>query len=46
MEGSNGPLAFSGLKCWNGVLKWSTGMESLEWSTGGQHDPINHAPVV
>ena len=24
--------AFSGLECWTGVLEWSTGMESLEWS--------------
>ena len=24
--------AFSGLECWTGVLEWSTGIESLEWS--------------
>ena len=22
----------AGLECWTGVLDWSTGMESLEWS--------------
>ena len=39
--GGSGPLfdakfrvsAFSGLECWTGVLDWSTGVESLEWST-------------
>ena len=24
--------AFGGLECWTGVLEWSTGMESLDWS--------------
>ena len=31
-DSGNRVSAFSGLECWTGVLEWSTGMESLEWT--------------
>ena len=32
LEGGGGPLALGICIQWTGVLEWSTGMESLEWS--------------
>ena len=42
--GGGGVSAFSGQECWTGVLDCSTGVESLEWSTG-EHETWSYGTM-